>query len=186
MGKKNKDSSFSSALSAIILLLVAVVVIGFLFVRTENFTTPLKNFYVRVGNDDIIADRENFDIKVGKEYKFEIKTTISVSGSDTKYYVSVLPNETSTTTFSFSVGEETKNYADIESLAKGFSISAYEDYFVLVANLDLQDILSLYYPNQTLANVPTAINTKLPYFRLSVTSADKSETININFNLTSE
>lgn len=161
-------------------------VVGFLFIRTENFTTPLKNFYVRVGNDDIIADRENFDIVVGKEYRFEIKTNISVSGSNTKYYVSVLPNETSTTTFSFNVGEETKNFADMESLTKGFSISAYSDYFILIANMDMQDILSLYFSSQTLSNVPTAMDSDIPYFRLSIQSADKSETININFNLISE
>lgn len=186
MSKKESSNSFSAVLSSIIILLLVVGVLSFLFIRTENFTTPLKDFYVRVGNDDIIADRKNFDIIVGKEYKFEIKTTINVSGSDIKYYVSVLPNETSTTTFSYSVGEETKAYVDIENLTKGFSISAYDDYFVFIANFDLQDILSLYYPNQTLANIPTAIDTGLPYFRLVVQSSDKAETININFNLKSE
>lgn len=183
MNKRKSTNDFSTILSSFLILLLVVGVVGFLFIRTENFTTPLKEFYVRVGNDDIIADRDNFDIYTGKDYKFEIKTSISVSGSNTKYYVSVLPNETPTTTFSFNVGEETKNYADMESLTKGFAISTYEDYFIFRANMDMQSILALYYPTQTLTNVPTALDTGLPYFTLAITSADKTETININFNL---
>lgn len=183
MNKRKSTNDFSTILSSFLILLLVVGVVGFLFIRTENFTTPLINFYVRVGNDDIMADRDNFDIYTGKDYKFEIKTTISVLGGNTKYYVSVLPNKTPTTTFSFNVGEETKNYTDMESLAKGFSISTYEDYFIFRANMDMQDILSLYFPSQKLTNVASAVDSGLPYFTLAISSANKSETININFNL---
>lgn len=186
MSKRKSTNDFSTILSSIFILLLVVLVVGFLFIRTENFTTPLKNFYVRVGNDDIIADRENFDIVVGKEYKFEINSNVSLDGTENKYVVSVLPNNTISTNFIFGVDTERVEFSTIESLSKGFSISAYKDYFVLVANMDLQDILSLYYPSQTLTDIPTAINSGRPYFKLSVQSADKTETININFNLKSE
>lgn len=183
MNKKNSTNNFSTILSSIIILLIVVGALGFLFIRTENFSTTLKNFYVTCGDDNFFADRDNFDIIVGQEYKFEINSTINVSGNEKKYYVSVLPNETSTTAFEFNVGENTRKYADLESLTKGFQIVAYEDYFVLTANLDLHDILSLYFPSETLTNVPTAVDSDLPYFKLVIQNADKSETININFNL---
>lgn len=186
MSKRKSTNDFSTILSSFIILLLVVGVVGFLFIFTENFTTPLKNFYVTCGNDDFISDRENFDIVVGKEYKFEITTNINVSGTDTKYIVSVVPNETSTTTFSYNVDGTEYNFADLESLIKGFSVSAYDDYFILTANMDLPDILQLYYPSATLENVPIAIDSDIPYFRLVVSSADNSETININFNLKSE
>jgi hypothetical protein len=183
---KRKSNNFSTILSSFIILLLVAGVIGFLFVFTDNFTTPLKNFYVTCGNDDFIADRENFGIVVGKEYKFEITTNINVSGTDAKYIVSLVPNETSTTTFSYTANGTQKNFGDLESLIKGFSVVAYDDYFILVANMDLKGILEIYHPTQTLENVPTALNSDLPYFRLVIQSADLSETININFNIKSE
>ena len=186
MSKRKSTNNLSTLLSSIFILLLVVGVVGFLFIFTENFTTPLKNFYVTCGNDDFISDRENFDIVVGKEYKFEITTNINVSGTDAKYIVSVVPNETSTTTFTYDVDGTQYNYSDLESLAKGFSIVAYEDYFVFSANMDLLDILQLYYPSTTISGVPTALDSDCPYFRLVIQSADLTETININFNIKSE
>lgn len=183
---KRKSTNFSAILSSLFILLLVVGVVGFLFIYTENFTTPLKNFSVRCGNDDFISDRENFNMVLGKEYKFEIKTNINLSGTEKKYIVSVVPNETSTTAFSFDVDGTTKEYGKIESLAKGFTIVGYDDYFLFTANKDLPEILSMYYLTSTLNNVPSALNSELPYFRLVVQSADLTETININFNIKSE
>lgn len=185
MSKRKSTNDFSTILSSIFILLLVVGVVGFLFIFTENFTTPLKNFYVTCGNDDFISDRENFDIVVGKEYKFEITTNIDL-GTEKNYVVSVVPNVTSKTTFAFNVDGTQKQYADVESLAKGFVISASEDYFTIKATGDLKDILQVYYPTNNLTNVPTALNSDLPYFRLVVQSADLTETININFNIKSE
>lgn len=186
MKKRKSTNNFSAILSSLFILLLVGGAVGFLFIFTENFTTPLKNFYVTCGNDDFISDRENFDIILGKEYKFEVNTNINLSGNEKRYIVSVLPNETLTTAFAYSVDETQYNYADLQNLSKGFSLVAYEDYFVFTANLDLAEILQLYYPTQTISNVPTALDSDLPYFRLVIQSADKSETININFNIKSE
>ena len=184
--RKNKSNSFSSVISSILIFLLAFGVIGFLVVYTDSFTSPLKNFYVTCGNDDFISDRENFNIVLGKEYKFKITTNIDVDGIENKYIVSVVPNETSKTTFSYSVDGTEHFFADLKTLTKGFVISTYDDYFTFTALNDLHDILQLYYPTQTLENVPTTIDSDLPYFRLVVQSGDKTETININFNIKSE
>ena len=183
--RKSTKTDFSTILSSLFILILVVGVVGFLFIFTENFTTPLKNFYVTCGNDDFISDRENFDIVVGKEYKFEITTNIDL-GTGKKYIVSVVPNETSTTTFSYTADGTQYNFVDIDNLIKGFNIVAYDDYFVLIAKNDLPDILKLYHGTHNIGNVPSVIDTDLPYFRLVIESADKTETININFNLKSE
>lgn len=186
MSKRKSTNDFSIILSSFIILLLVVGVVGFLFIFTENFTTPLKNFYVTCGNDNFISDRENFDIVVGKEYKFEITTNINVSGTDAKYIVSVVPNETSTTTFSYSVDGMEYNYFEIGTLTKCFTITTCNDYFTFKAQSDLLDMLKLYHGTDAVENVPTAIDSDLPYFRLVVQSGDKTETININFNIKSE
>lgn len=184
MKKRKSTNNFSAILSSLFILLLVGGAVGFLFIFTENFTTPLKNFYVTCGNDDFISDRENFDIILGKEYKFEITNTLG--GADTGYLVNIAPNVTSANTFAFKVGGTTKNYNDIESLTKGFSIVAYEDYFSFTATMDLPEILQLYYSNNNITEVPTALNTDIPYFRLVISSTNYTETININFNIKSE
>ena len=186
MRKRKSTNNFSTILSSFIVLLLVVGVVGFLFVFTENYTTPLKSFHVTCGNDEIIKDVENFDIVVGKEYKFEITTNISVVGSNTKCSVAIVPNDVEETNFTFTSNGTEIKFATMESLTKGFVLLAHDDYFTLTAKMDLTEIMSLYYPNTTILGCPTAIDSGVPYFRLVVTSADQSEIININFNLKSE
>lgn len=187
MSKQRKSTNnISSILSSIVLVLLVVFVVGFLFVYTDNLKTPLKNFYVTCGHDKIISDRENFDIIMNKEYKFEITTNIDIDGTNNKYIVSVVPNETNKTAFAYEIDGAQCNYAELENLTKGFSIVANENYFSFKATKDLLEILQLYHPAKTISNVPTALDSDLPYFRLVVQSADQTETININFNIKSE
>lgn len=184
--KSSKSNNVSTAISAILILIITVAALGFFIVRTDSFTTPLKDFYVSYKKDNIIGDRENMDIVLGKEYKFDIHSSENVDGSTSKYIVTIKPNDVSAAKFTFEADGEQIEYSSMTSLAKGFSIAAYDDYFVLTANKDLPDMLSLYYPTKTLSGVPSAIDTNVPYFRLTIQSADKSETINVNFNLRSE
>lgn len=185
MSKKVKvKKDISSALSAVAMLLLVLFFIGFLFTFTDNLTTPLKDFYVRWSNDDIMNDRENFDIVKGKEYKFEVVNTLG-NGKD-GYVVSVVPNKSAVASFTFRAGETDVNYQDIENLGKGFTLIPYDDYFTFTANKDLQEILQLYYPDKTVSGVPTALNSDIPYFRLVVKTSDSKQVININFNLASE
>lgn len=185
MSRKVKvKQDISSVLSGIAMLLLVLFFIGFLFTFTDNLTTPLKDFYVRWSNDDIMNDRENFDIVKGKEYKFEVVNTLG-NGED-GYVVSIVPNESAVASFTFKAGETDVNYQDIENLGKGFTLIPYEDYFTFTANKDLQEILQLYYPDKTLSGVPTALNSDIPYFRLVIKTSDSKQVININFNLVSE
>jgi len=184
MSKRKSTNNFSTILSSFVILILVVGVVGFLFIMTNNFTTELKNFYVKCGNDTFIDDRQNFDIILDKEYKFEITNTLG--GADAGYIVSIIPNVTSTNAFAFKVDGTSTNYSDIDSLAKGFSIVAYEDYFTFKATMELKDILQLYYLGNTLTDIPTTFNSDIPYYKLVISSKNLTETININFNIKSE
>lgn len=183
MAKRKKDYT---TLSSIIIFMIVALVMGAIFILTENFTTPLKNFYVTCGNDDFYSDRDNFTMIVGKEYKFNITTNLDIDGTENKYIVSLVPNKVASTTFTYQADGNSYKYEDVTSLSKGFSIVAYKDYFVITPLLDLPEILKLYNGTDNVSGVPNAIDTNLPYFRLVVQSADLSETININFNIKSE
>ena len=179
MAKRKKD--FSTAITSFTILLVVIVVVGFLAIFTDNFSSDLKCFYVKYGSDTIIDDRENFSMLLNREYEFEVENTMTENNG---YIVKIIPNEVQN--FTFQVDGVDKQYKDLSSLAKGFTIIADEDGFKITATMDLPKILQLYHNNNTLTNVPSALNTGKPYFRLVIMTSDFSEEININFNIKSE
>lgn len=183
MKRKSKNNT-SNVISSFVIMLVVLLSLGFLFVFTNGFTTELKNFYVECGSVRFIDDFDNYTVRLNKEYRFDIHNTLG--GADDGYIVSIKPNVIETTIFTFKSDGVKTNFSDIESLAKGFSILTYEDYFVLTVTMDLDEILQLYYPSSTLSDIPTAIDSDLPYFTLSISSSNMAETININFNIKSE
>lgn len=184
MKKMKVKKDMSSALSAVIILILAILCFSFLYTFTDKFTAPLKDFYVVCGNDDIMNDRENFDIVKGKTYKFEVVNTLGDGKDD--YVVSIVPNTNTVATFTFKAGETEKSFQDMTNLGKGFALDTHDGYFTLTAYKDLSEILQLYYPSDTLSGIPTALDSDVPYFRLVVKVAGSDQVININFNLVSE
>ena len=182
---KKTDNKFATMLSSFMIMLLVVLVVGFLFFRTDNFTTGLKNFYVSNGNTEFVGNYSNFNIVKDKEYKFNVHTTLDIQNG-AKYTVSVVPNSNETTVFNYIVDGTEYSYADLVSLTKGFSISTYDNYFIFTATMDLPQIIELYYPSQAVSEVPTTLNSGLPYFTLKISSTTTAEEINISFNIKSE
>ena len=183
MAKSKKKSKIATILS---LVVIVVFLLGFLVFFTDNFDTDLKQFYVRCGNDVIVADRDNFSIKINEEYKFEVGSELEDLTGKTEYVVSVIPNITSSTVFTFKANDTPIDYEDISSLTKGFDINAYDGYFTFKATKDLQDILQMYYKGQTLTDVPTYIDSNLSYISLVVQSLKSEDFVRINLLLKSE
>lgn len=181
---KKTTKRFSSITVILLVIALVVMIVGFVAVLTDGFTTTPKEFYVKCGEDVIWGDRDSFNIVIGKDYKFEICNTYSEVDND--YTISITPNEISSTAFSFNVDGKEVNFADIESLVKGFSLTANRNVITLVATMDLPEILQLYYPNKILTNVPNAIDSGCAYFKLTISAKDMVNVININLNLISE
>ena len=94
---KKKKNKFATILSLIVVLLLVFGFVGLLVFFTDNFDTDLKRFYVRCGNDVIVADRDKFSIKMNEEYKFFVGSELEDLTGNTEYVVSVIPNITSST-----------------------------------------------------------------------------------------
>ena len=181
---KQKNNSFSSLLSSFLILIFVVAIIGFVYIFTDGLQTDIKSFYVQVGNDKIISDRDNYKIIVGKEYKFEVNTTF---GNVENLEISVVPNiSVNECMFDYVVNGVYYQFAYEEDITKGFDMKAYTNYFTFTANKDLQDILQMNYPDKTITDCPTAIDSDIAYFRLVIALKDGTEKININFKLLSE
>ncbi len=63
MAKSKKKSKIATILSLVVIVVLVFGFVGLLVFFTDNFDTDLKQFYVRCGNDVIVADRDNFSIK---------------------------------------------------------------------------------------------------------------------------
>lgn len=184
MGKRKSSNIFASVLSSIIVFLLVIVFVGFLSAYTDNFSSDLKTFSVRIGNDDIFSDRENYDIVIGKEYSFEIKNLLGVENN---LVVSVVPNtDIPESSFAFYLNNTYRQFLYEESLTEGFDIKSQGSSFLFTANKDMSEILESVYPDKIVSGCPTAIDSGVPYFRLTISTADGMQSININFNLKSE
>lgn len=183
---KKKKSKIATVLSLMVILVLVFGFVGLLVFFTDNFDTDLKQFYVRCGNDIIVADRDNFSMQMNKKYKFEVGSELEDITGETEYLVSVIPNITSSTIFTFKVDDTPVEFENVLSLAKGFEINTYDGYFTFKATKDLQDVLQMYYNGRTLTDVPTYIDSNVSYVALVVQSKKSSDYVRINLLLKSE
>lgn len=164
---------------------MVVFVVGFLFLFTNNFTTDIKTFYLKIDDTQVITDFIDYEFVKDKEYKISIVEPIT-QGSI--YNISVVPNSSdSKCIFSFQADNVLKDYTYISSLTDGFNIQLFDNYFIFSATKDLNEVLQLKYPDKELTGVPeTAIDTGIRYFTLLVEKKDSNQCIKINFKLVSE
>ena len=178
---RNKNNIIATLLSGLILVLIVIGVVGYISIYTNNFTTDLKTFHLKIDGEKIINDIDNFEIELNKEYKFEVIDNFYIH---TPLECTIVPNlDIDATKFEFYVDNIYHQFCYEESLIKGFEIKVFQNYFILKASKDLTDILQLNYPNKNIQGCPNASNSGVNYFRLKVYSSDLSQTININFHL---
>lgn len=176
---KKNIKKVSNILMTFGLVLLLISVIGGLAILSNGFTSTPKQFYLRQGDEVLFADRDNYEIVQNRMYKFEIINTYS---DNDDYIITITPNVTAETNFTFKVDGEAKNYADVDSLMKGFDVSAGVGYFTLKANnYELNKILERCYPGKTITEVPSVNN--LVYFKLTVSTKDKANMLEIKFRL---
>ena len=183
---RRRISTATNAIVAIFIVLLLLGVVGFFAFFTNNFTSDFKTFYVKVRGETILNDKENYEVSVNDEYRFDVGYTFGFFNKDQKlgYRVKIKPNITEETKFDFTVNGEKYGYEGETDLTQGFDVKQYDDYFTLTATKDLPDILQALYPNKMLTDVPNAINSGQDYFMLLIYSEDETTRIAIKFELT--
>ena len=177
----DKKSIFK-IISILLTLSIIVACVLYLFFRTDGFQSGLNSFYLKCDEDTFMSEKENYDILLNNEYKFEIVSEKDkLFNKNGKYYVNVIPNDIETTAFSFKVDGENVKFDDVKSLSKGFIIKTYDNYFTIKALEDLPDILKSIYPGKEISDCPSSLNSEIPYFKLVV--SNENESISVNFNL---
>ena len=77
--KRKSTNNLSSFISSLMILMLVGLVVGFLFLSTNNFTTGAKQFYIKCGNNTIFNDVENYNIMQNRQYKFNVSVPIETN-----------------------------------------------------------------------------------------------------------
>lgn len=180
------NSAISTLLSSIILIMLVLFFITSIYRSTDSFSKPMQTFYVEY-DGEVLSNDNDFSIKLNKEYKFDVyDTSYFIRGEKVSFNVKVLAIHNEDTAFEYKVDGNVYCYSYLEDLSNGFEIVKDDGYFTLQATMDMQEILSLLYPNQEVAECPTIIDSDISYVKLQIVSADGENTMNINLKLKSE
>ena len=142
-----------------------------------------KALYVEVDGERISSNKDDQAISYGKEYRFDVGYALDIDSQKKEYTVSIVPNVTNDTTFDFKVNNDLYAYEGINDLNQGFNVQVYDDYFTIRATTDLPEIIKGIFPNATISGVPDTINSEISYYKIIISSKDKSQSLEITFHL---
>lgn len=180
---KRKSTKIATVISSILLLVLFVGTLTFLFKETDNLTTNPGTLYVEVDGQRISSNKDDQAISFGAEYRFDVGYALNINSQKKEYTVSVVPNVTDDTSFDFKVDNDLYAYEGIKDLSQWFNVKVYDDYFTLKAICDLPEMIQGIFPSATVMGVPTTINTEKSYYKMIISSKDKSQTLVITFHL---
>ena len=182
MAKRN-GTKIATVISSILLLVLFVGMLTFLLKETDNLTTNPGALYVEVDGERISSNKDDQAISYGKEYRFDVGYALDIDSQKKEYTVSIVPNVTDDTSFDFKVNNDLYAYEGINDLNQGFNVQIYDDYFTIKATSDLPEIVKGIFPNATVSGVPNTINSEISYYKIIISSKDKSQSLEITFHL---
>ena len=182
MAKRN-GTKIATVISSILLLVLFVGMLTFLLKETNNLTTSPGALYVEVDGERISSNKDDQAISYGKEYRFDVGYALDIDSQKKEYTVSIVPNVTDDTSFDFKVNDDLYAYEGINDLNQGFNVQVYDDYFTIRATTDLPEIIKGIFPNATISGVPDTINSEISYYKIIISSKDKSQSLEITFHL---
>ena len=182
MAKRN-GTKIATVISSILLLVLFVGMLTFLLKETNNLTTSPGALYVEVDGERISSNKDDQAISYGKEYRFDVGYALDIDSQKKEYTVSIVPNVTDDTSFDFKVNNDLYAYEGINDLNQGFNVQIYDDYFTIRATTDLPEIIKGIFPNVTISGVPDTINSEISYYKIIISSKDKSQSLEITFHL---
>ena len=182
---KRKSTKIASVIAIVLLLVLFVGGVSILFKETDNFNTSLGSLYVEIDGVRITADKDNHVIFYGQECRVNVGYTLAFDEKEKGYEVCVVPNATGATDFDFLVGDDLFAYSGIDDLSEGFNLQKYEDFFTIKATYDLPVMIKDIFNEDEVAGVPSTVNSNVPYYKMVISSEDKSQQIAITFQLAS-
>ena len=169
----------------VLLLLSVVAVIGVVAHFTNGFTSDLQNFYVTVGEKDVVSSGSGYKITPSEPLKGEVKFPFEfITTEDQEYSIKIVPNKETGKDFRFTVdGEEHKFYSETD-LTEGFRITKEGTSFTIMPKGGtLTEILKVVYADKVVSNCDEYSYDDM--FTAVITSNGGKSSIKLNFTIDS-
>ena len=178
MEGKASSKKIAEIISAVLIVLCIVGIVGFVAYFTNGFTGDFKTFYVSIDGENVMGEKSNVLLTPGEPKKVDVKYAMGFASKDIKgYKVKIVPKAD----FDFMVDGDTYSFAAEEDLEKGFIIRYEEESFTITAIGKMQDILQALYPESEV----TVDNSAIPNEDLfSIIVYNKDETMSVVLNCT--
>ena len=174
-GKVNVKK-LTEIISAVLIVLCIVGIVGFVAYFTNGFTGDFKTFYVNIDGENIMGEKSNVLMNPNEPMKVDVKYALGFTSKDIKgYKVKLAP----ISDFDFMVDGEVYSFAAVEDLEKGFTIVYEDEYFTITPKGNMQDVLQAIYPEHEVVVDPKAIPAEDLF---SITVYDKDETASVVLN----
>ncbi len=174
-GKVNVKK-LTEIISAVLIVLCIVGIVGFVAYFTNGFTGDFKTFYVNIDGENIMGEKTNVLMNPNEPMKVDVKYALGFTSKDIKgYKVKLAP----ISDFDFMVDGEVYSFAAVEDLEKGFTIVYEDEYFTITPKGNMQDVLQAIHPEHEVVVDPKAIPDEDLF---SITVYDKDETASVVLN----
>ena len=174
-GKVNVKK-LTEIISAVLIVLCIVGIVGFVAYFTNGFTGDFKTFYVNIDGENVMGEKSNVLMNPNEPMKVDVKYALGFTSKDIKgYKVKLAP----ISDFDFMVDGETYSFAAVEDLEKGFDIVYEDEYFTITPKGNMQDILQAIYAEHEVVVDPKVIPDEDLF---SITVYDKDETASVVLN----
>lgn len=174
-GKVNVKK-LTEIISAVLIVLCIVGIVGFVAYFTNGFTGDFKTFYVNIDGENIMGEKSNVLMNPNEPMKVDVKYALGFTSKDIKGYKVKL---TPISDFDFMVDGEVYSFAAVEDLEKGFTIVYEDEYFTITPKGNMQDVLQAIYPEHEVVVDPKVIPDEDLF---SITVYDKDETASVVLN----
>ena len=174
-GKVNVKK-LTEIISAVLIVLCIVGIVGFVAYFTNGFTGDFKTFYVNIDGENIMGEKSNVLMNPNEPMKVDVKYALGFTSKDIKgYKVKLAP----ISDFDFMVDGEVYSFAAVEDLEKGFTIVYEDEFFTITPKGNMQDVLQAIYPEHEVMVDPKVIPDEDLF---SITVYDKDETASVVLN----
>lgn len=160
------------------LLLIVFFVAAFMFIKvfSNNFTTDIKTFYVKLDGEIITTDQQN--VKLANK-TIEVHSLIDDVTQDKKGFKYQIVRNTSVENFMFYADGERKTFSDNQDYSSAFEAQVTKTTLSLQMTSLLQ-VLRNVYGTQNI-ELPETIRKDVCYFTLKITSSDGQKEIKLDF-----
>ena len=166
-----KSGMIVSVISASLVLLLLVGIVGFVFKYTNGFTENFKTVYVECDGKMLSASNSEETLKP-KAYRFDVKSAVDIKETKpVEYSVKITPSKS--IDFEFIINGETHKWHDIEDISEAFNITLEPYYFTfdLSGYADINSLFEVLYKNSNIT-LPKGLSERY-LFTLEVTASEK-------------